>query len=62
VIYVSKWAATPIPLVEKGIGQLLQNKAPVKGIVLNQMDFDQAKADGQSYDGYYEYHDESRAT
>lgn len=62
VIYVSKWAATPIPLVEKGIGQLLQNKAPVKGIVLNQMDFDQAKGDGQSYDGYYEYHDESRAT
>lgn len=59
VIYVSKSASTAIPLVEKGIGQLLQNRAPVKGIVLSQVDLDQAKREGSTYAGYYEYYDES---
>lgn len=60
VIYVSKAGSTPIPLVEKGVGQLLQNRAPLKGIVLSQVDMDQAKKDNQGYDGYYDYHDDTR--
>ncbi|MGV8844441.1 MAG: GumC family protein [Pseudomonas sp.] len=56
LIYVVKSAATAIPLVEKGVGQLLQNNAPVSGIVLNQVDIKKAKKYGYSYDGYYDYY------
>ncbi|VVP27828.1 hypothetical protein PS900_04197 [Pseudomonas fluorescens] len=60
LIYVVKSAATSIPLVEKGIGQLLQSNAPVKGIVLNQIDIDKAKSNGYSYEGYYDYYGYSK--
>lgn len=56
VIYVVRSASTNIPLVEKGIGQLLQNNAPVNGIVLNQVDIKKAKRDGYSYGSYYDYY------
>jgi succinoglycan biosynthesis transport protein ExoP len=56
LIYVVKSAATAIPLAEKGIGQLLQNNAPVSGIVLNQVDIKKAKKYGYSYGGYYDYY------
>ena len=61
LLYVVKSAATHIPLVEKGVGQLLQNNAPVKGIVLNQVDIKKAKRYGYSYGGYYDYYGYSNA-
>lgn len=56
LIYVIKSDSTAIPLVEKGIGQLLQNNAPVTGIVLNQVDIKKAQKYGYSYGGYYDYY------
>ncbi|HCJ29697.1 MAG TPA: lipopolysaccharide biosynthesis protein [Pseudomonas sp.] len=56
MIYVIKSDSTHIPLVEKGVGQLLQNNAPIKGIVLNQVDIKKAKKYGYSYGGYYDYY------
>jgi succinoglycan biosynthesis transport protein ExoP len=62
LIYVVKSDSTHIPLVVKGVGQLLQNNAPVSGIVLNQVDIKKAKKYGYSYDGYYDYYGYSKAT
>ena len=59
LIYVVKSNATAIPLVEKGIGQLLQNNAPVTGIVLNQVDI--KKGGKYGYGGYYDYYGYSNA-
>ncbi|MBT8765802.1 GumC family protein [Metapseudomonas boanensis] len=56
VIYVVKSAATAVPLVERGVGQLLQNNVPVNGFVLNQVDIKKAKRYGYSYGGYYDYY------
>ncbi|HEY6609824.1 MAG TPA: polysaccharide biosynthesis tyrosine autokinase [Pseudomonas sp.] len=56
LIYVVKSEATPIPLVQKGIGQLLQSNAPVTGVVLNQVDIKKAQKQGYSYGGYYDYY------
>lgn len=56
LIYVIKSDSTHIPLVEKGVGQLLQNNAPVSGIVLNQVDIKKAQKYGYSYGGYYDYY------
>ena len=61
LIYVIKSDATHIPLVEKGIGQLLQNNAPIKGIVLNKVDIKKAQKYGYSYGGYYDYYGYSGA-
>ena len=61
LIYVIKSDSTHIPLVEKGVGQLLQNNAPVNGIVLNQVDIKKAKKYGYSYGGYYDYYGYSNA-
>lgn len=61
LLYVVKSAATHIPQVEKGVGQLLQNNAPVKGIVLNQVDIKKAKRYGYSYGGHYDYYGYSNA-
>lgn len=56
LIYVVKSEATAVPLVVKGVGQLLQNNAPVTGVVLNQVDIKKAKRYGYSYGGYYDYY------
>lgn len=56
LIYVVKSEATPVPLVQKGIGQLLQSNAPVTGVVLNQVDIKKAQKHGYSYGGYYDYY------
>ncbi len=56
LIYVVKSNTTSIPLVEKGIGQLLQNNAPIAGIVLNQVDVKKGSKYGYGYAGYYDYH------
>lgn len=56
VIHVIKSESTSIPLVQRGIGQLLQNNAPVTGVVLNQVDVDKAKKNGYLYGGYYDYY------
>lgn len=56
LIYVVKSEATPIPLAQKGVGQLLQSNAPVTGVVLNQVDIKKAQKHGYSYGGYYDYY------
>ena len=56
VIYVIKSDATARPLAIKGVGQLLQNRAPMSGVVLNQVDIKKAKKQGYSYGGYYDYY------
>lgn len=56
LIYVIKSDSTPIPLAQKGVGQLLQNNAPVTGVVLNQVDIAKAQKQGYSYGGYYDYY------
>ena len=56
VIYVVKADATPIPNVQKGVGQLIQHSAPVKGVVLNQVDIKKAQKAGYGYGGYYDYY------
>jgi capsular exopolysaccharide synthesis family protein len=62
MLYVIKSDSTHIPMVEKGIGQLLQNNAPLNGIVLNQVDIKKAKKYGYTYGGYYDYYGYSNAS
>ncbi len=52
LIYVIHAESTPIPLVQKGIGRLLRNKAPVIGVVLNQYDLAKAGRYGKPYESY----------
>ncbi|GHA22972.1 GumC family protein [Oceanisphaera arctica] len=54
VIYVVKSESTSIPHVQAGVGKLLQLGAPVKGVVLNQLDVKKAAKYGYSYGGYYD--------
>lgn len=56
LLYVIKAESTAIPLAQKGVGQLLQNNAPVTGVVLNQVDIQKAQKEGYSYGGYYDYY------
>jgi len=56
VIYVVKHESTAVPLVERGVGRLLQNRAPITGVVLNQVDVDKARKNGYSPGGYYDYY------
>ncbi|WP_020681869.1 GumC family protein [Marinobacterium rhizophilum] len=55
VIYVVKAESTSVQLVRDGIGRLLQNRAPVSGVVLNQVDIEKAKKNGYSHGAYYDY-------
>lgn len=59
-IYVIKSEATPIPLVKRGVGQLLQSNSPVTGVVLNQVDVKKAQKHGYHYGGYYDYYGYSK--
>ena len=56
LIYVVRSEHTAIPLVERSVGTLLQNNAPITGVVLNQVDIRKAKKQGYSYGGYYDYY------
>ncbi|WP_338570572.1 polysaccharide biosynthesis tyrosine autokinase [Pseudomonas canadensis] len=56
LIYVVRSESTAIPLVQKGVGQLLQNNAPITGVILNQVDIKKAKKNGYSYGSYYDYY------
>lgn len=56
VIFVIKAEATDKKLVSKSIGALLQNNAPVKGVILSQVDIKKAQKQGYSYGGYYDYY------
>lgn len=56
LLYVVKSESTATPLVVKGVGQLLQNNAPVTGVVLNMVDIKKAQKYGYSYGGYYDYY------
>jgi len=56
VIYVVKSMATSIPLAQRGLGHLLQQNAPVSGVVLNQVDMKKAEKYGYDYGGYYDYY------
>ncbi|MBO1926356.1 polysaccharide biosynthesis tyrosine autokinase [Thiomicrorhabdus sp. 6S2-11] len=56
VVYVIKGDATPVDTVVKGVGQLLQNNAPLKGVVLNQVNIKKAQKEGYYHEGYYDYY------
>ncbi len=56
LIYVVRSESTATPLAVKGVGQLLQHKAPVTGVVLNQVDIKKAQKYGYRYGGYYDYY------
>ncbi|WP_462380540.1 GumC family protein [Pseudomonas sp. Marseille-QA0892] len=60
VVYVVKSEATSIPLVQRSIGQLLQNNASITGVILNQVDIKKAAKYGK-YVGYYDHHGYSEA-
>ncbi|WP_313085380.1 polysaccharide biosynthesis tyrosine autokinase [Pseudomonas sp.] len=55
VIYVVKSDSTLIPHVEKGISQLQNSNAPLAGVVLNHVDIEKAKKNGQ-FRGYYDHY------
>lgn len=59
LIYVVRAEHTSIPLVQKGMGQLLQNNAPITGVVLNQVDLSKTSKYGYSYATYYENYGET---
>ena len=52
VIYVVKAEGTAIPLVQKGVGQLLHSGASITGVVFNQVDV----TGSARYSGYYDYY------
>jgi succinoglycan biosynthesis transport protein ExoP len=54
VIYVIRAESTSIPLVQKGISQLLQNNAPLTGMVLNLVDRSRTAKSRYSYANYYQ--------
>jgi len=56
VLFVIKSDATPQPQVKAALGKLLQSNAPVKGVILNQVDVKKARKDGDAYAGYYDYY------
>ncbi|WP_321325746.1 polysaccharide biosynthesis tyrosine autokinase [Thiomicrorhabdus sp.] len=61
VLYVVKAESTSKDLVKKGIGKLLQHRAPMQGTILNQVDIKKAKKHGYGYDGYYDYYGYSKS-
>ncbi|AFN77148.1 GumC family protein [Stutzerimonas nitrititolerans] len=61
VIYVIKSESTLIPHAQKGVAQLLQSNAPVAGVVLNHVDVEKAKRNGQ-FRGYYDHYGYSEQT
>ena len=52
VIYVIKSDTTPLPIIARGLRRLWQHKAPLAGVVINQVDVHKAARYG-SYGGYY---------
>jgi capsular exopolysaccharide synthesis family protein len=62
LIYVVRAEHTSIPMVQKGMGQLLQNNAPITGVVLNQVDLSKTSKYGYSYASYYENYGETPKT
>ncbi|WP_372771172.1 GumC family protein [Pseudoalteromonas sp.] len=63
VIYVVKSASTRIGLVKSGLGRLIEARANIAGVVLNQVDIKQADsyADYQGYYDYYAYGEENKS-
>ncbi|WP_312225114.1 GumC family protein [Stutzerimonas nitrititolerans] len=61
VIYVIKSESTLIPHAQKGVAQLLQSNAPFAGVVLNHVDVEKAKRNGQ-FRGYYDHYGYSEQT
>lgn len=56
VMFVIKSDSTPQQQVKTAVGKLLQHNAPLKGVVLNQVDVDKARKEGGAYAGYYDYY------
>ena len=61
VIYVVKAEHTGIKVVKSGISRLRQVKAPIIGVVLNQVDINKNGVHGHHYGGYYDYYGYSSA-
>ncbi|MDB6050928.1 MAG: lipopolysaccharide biosynthesis protein [Pseudomonas sp.] len=52
VLYVVKSDSTSVPQVQRGVGELLRNGAPVTGVILNQVSALNARYGHQGYYGY----------
>lgn len=52
VLYVVKSDSTSTPVVQRGVGQLMRNGAPVIGVILNQVSAFHAQYNHQGYYGY----------
>lgn len=55
VIYVVKADSTRIGMVKAGLGRMIETKANIAGIVLNQVDLKRSESYG-GYHGYYDYY------
>lgn len=55
VIYVVKADSTRIGMVKAGLGRMIETKANIAGIVLNQVDLKRVESYG-GYHGYYDYY------
>ncbi|MGI4839364.1 MAG: GumC family protein [Janthinobacterium lividum] len=58
-ILVVKSPTTRSSLVEKAVAQLLQHRAPLRGVIVNHVDIKKSLRTGQRFDGYYDYYDYS---
>jgi len=45
-----------VTMAQKGVAQLMQHKAPLKGVVMNYVDIKKSLRTGQRFDGYYDYY------
>lgn len=61
VIFVIQSDSTDQKVVQKSVGTLLQNNAPIRGVILNKVDIQKSKKQGYTYNGYYDYYGYSSA-
>jgi capsular exopolysaccharide synthesis family protein len=47
---------TSITLVQKAVAQLQQHRAPLRGVILNQIDIKASLRAGERFDGYYDHY------
>ena len=56
LLYIVKSSTTKIPLVQKGVEQLIAAHAPVRGIVINQVDTTKVAWPGRRRDSFVDYY------
>lgn len=64
VLYVIRSAETPFPVAQRGVRRMQQMGAPIKGLIVSQVDMEKLKGydSGYYYQGYYDYYGYSEGT